>query len=213
MVSLFPAEQTVQIRFSPPRSSSVAAGAVPYGVRVTSHEEPGFSVVEEGSVQIAGFSAVQARIVPRTSEGKRSAVHRLEITNTGNAQVTAHVAASDPDEALVFDIEPDSLTVDAGATATARVKLVADRSHSGRGTRRLPFNVVVEPGGSPVQVDAAFEQKPKGSVMLLVAIVAVAGLLVFLLKDRVAADEVGHGWSAAIDPVAQEVAPALLPLL
>src|SRR5687768_2850648 len=90
VISLFPgAEETVTLRFAPPRSSAIVAGSVPFGVRVTSQEDPDFSVVEEGSVLIGGFAAVEARIVPRTSEGKRNAVHRLEITNTGNSPVKA----------------------------------------------------------------------------------------------------------------------------
>jgi hypothetical protein len=188
VLSLFPgAEQTIAIRFTPPRSSAVTAGTVPFGVRVTSQEDPDFSIVEEGAVQIGGFSAVEVKIVPRTSEGKRNAVHRLEVTNTGNAPVTADLLASDPDELLAFDLDPERLTVDPGATATARVKVAARKAHRGKGARRMPFNVLVEPGGAPVNVDASFEQKPKASILLFLAILVVAGVLVFLLKDQAGA--------------------------
>jgi len=184
-LSLFPdAEQTITVRFDPPRTSAVTAGSVPFGVRVTSHEDPDFSVVEEGTVQIGGFAAVQARVVPRTSEGKRRAVHRVEVTNTGNAPVTAQISASDPDELLAFALEPETLEVPPGETSVARVKVAARKSQSGRGSRRLPFTVVVESGGAPVQADAAFEQKPKGSVFIIIAILVVAAALVFLLKDQ-----------------------------
>lgn len=185
VLSLFPgAEQTISIRFTPPRSSAVIAGTIPYGVRVTSQEEPDFSVVEEGAVQISGFSAVEVKIVPRTSEGKRNANHRLEVTNTGNAPVTAAITASDPDDLLAFEVDPDALEVEPGSTVIARVKVAARKSHRGKGARRMPFNVLVESGGRPVNVDASFEQKPKGSILLLVAIVAVAAVLVFLLSDQ-----------------------------
>lgn len=188
VVSLFPgAEQVVQIVFSPPRSSSVTAGRVDFGVRVTAQEDRDFSIVEEGAVQITGFSAVQARLVPRTSEGKRKAEHRIEVTNSGNAPVEVEVHAEDPDELLVFDAEPDHLRVEPGATAVGRIKVAAKRAHSGRGTRRLPFQVYVEPGGPPVQVEGSFEQKPKGSILTILAILVVAGVLVFLLKDQAGA--------------------------
>lgn len=188
VLSLFPgAEQNVQIHFSPPRSSAVAAGLVPYGVRVTSQEDPDFSIVEEASVQISGFSAVQARLVPRTSEGKRNVVHRIEVTNSGNTAVTVGLHAEDPDEILAFDCEPNSLTVEAGATETGRIKIAAKKSNSERGVKRHPFTVFVEPGGPPVEVEGGFEQKPKGSLLLFVAILVVAGVLVFLLKDQVGA--------------------------
>lgn len=183
-ISLFPgADQTIDIHFSPPRSSAVVAGTVPYGVRVTCQEDPDFSIVEEGAVDIAGFAAIEARVVPRTSEGKRSAVHRLEVTNTGNSVVTADVSASDPDELLAFDIEPATLQVQPGATEIAKIKVAAKKSQK-RGARRMPFNVFVEPGGPTVQVDANFEQKPKASLLVFVAILVLIGVLVFLVQDQ-----------------------------
>lgn len=181
-LSLFPgAEERVSIRFTPPRSSAVTAGSIPFGVRVTSREEPDFSVVEEGAVQIAGFSSVEAKLVPRTSEGKRNAVHRVEVTNTGNATVSVALSASDPDELLAFVVEPETLEVPPGQVGSARVKVAARKSNRDKGARRMPFQVLVEPGGTPVAVDAAFEQKPKGSILLLLAILVVAGILVYLL--------------------------------
>ena len=187
-LSLFPgAEQTIEIHFSPPRSSAVVAGSVPYGVRVTSQEDPDFSIVEEGSVDIAGFAAIEARVVPRTSEGKRSAVHRVEITNVGNSVVTADLSASDPDELLAFDIDPSTVVVEPGQTGIAKLKVAATKARKGRGARRMPFNVVVEPGGPPVQVDANFEQKPKASILLFVAILVLVGILVFLVQDQAGA--------------------------
>jgi hypothetical protein len=157
---------------------------VPYGVRVTAQEDKDFSVVEEGLVQIEGFSAVEAKVVPRTSEAKRKAVHRVEVLNTGNSPVTAEVSASDPDELLAFDIEPSTLTVGPGETGIARMKVAAKKGHRGRGSRRMPFNVVVEPGGPEVRVDGAFEQKPKASILLFLAILIVAAVLVVLLQQQ-----------------------------
>lgn len=188
VLGIFPnAEGTVRIIFSPPRTSAVTAGLVAYGIRVTAQEDPDFSVVEEGSVQIAGFSAIEARVVPRTSQGKRKAVHRIEVTNTGNAEVTADIAASDPDELLAFDFEPHQLAIGPGRTEVAKLKIAARRSHSGRGVRRIPFNVQVQPGGAPVQVDGAFEQKPKTSILLLLAILVAAAIVVVLLRDQAGA--------------------------
>jgi hypothetical protein len=182
VVSLFPgAEQTIVIRFNPPRSSSVAAGTIPFGVRVTSQEEPDFSIVEEGAVQITGFAAVEAKLVPRTSESKGTATHRLELTNTGNAPVKAAISASDPDDLLAFDIEPHDLEVEPGTTAVAKVKVAARKPNKGKGSRRMPFTVMVATGGLPVQTDGAMEQKPKGSILLLLAILVVAAVLVYLL--------------------------------
>lgn len=185
VISLLPeAEETVRIHFSPPRSSAVVAGLIPYGVRVTCQEDRDFSVVEEASVQVSGFSSVEARVVPRTSEGKRTAHHRVEVTNTGNAAVDADLSASDPDELLAIDVDPDHLSIDPGATAMAKVKVVAVKGPS-RSPRRIPFQVEVDAGGAPLQVEAAFEQSGKSSSWLVfVAIAVVAAVLVFLVRDQ-----------------------------
>ncbi|MBW3614648.1 MAG: hypothetical protein KY439_04965 [Actinobacteria bacterium] len=185
VISLFPdAEETVRVRFSPPRSSAVTAGLLPYGVRVTCQEDKDFSVVEEGSVQISGFSGVQARVIPRTSEGKRTATHRVEVTNTGNSAVEAEVWASDPDELLGIDVDPDHLSIEPGTTAVAKVKVAAKKGPTRNG-RRIPFQVHVDAGGAPVDVEGAFEQTAKGSsALVFVAIALVAGILVLLFRDQ-----------------------------
>jgi hypothetical protein len=184
VLSLFPnAEETIKVTFTPPRSSTVVAGLIPFGVRVTSQEDPDFSVVEEGSVQIGGFASVEARIVPRTSEGKRKAVHRVEVKNTGNSAVTAELAASDPDELLAFGLAPATLSIEPGVTAVSKLKVAARKAHSGKGPRRMPFNVVIQPGGAPVQVEATFSQKPRGSIFLLIAILVLVAVLAYLLTQ------------------------------
>lgn len=185
VISLFPnAEETVRVHFSPPRTSAVTAGLIHYGVRATCQEDREFSVVEEGSVQISGFSSIEARVVPRTSEGKRTANHRIEVTNTGNAVVDAEVWASDPDELLAIDVDPNHLSIEPGTTAVAKVKVAAVRGPT-RSPRRIPFQVHVESAGPPVEVEGAFEQTAKSSSLLVfVAIAVVAAVLVFLVQDQ-----------------------------
>ncbi|HEX2851517.1 MAG TPA: hypothetical protein VHN98_13230 [Acidimicrobiales bacterium] len=191
-VSLFPgAEETVRIRFNPPRSSAVSAGAITYGVRATAQEDRDYSQVEEGSVQIEGFAAVQARIVPRTSEGKRGAAHRVEVTNGGNRPVTVDLSAFDPDNLLVFDIEPEQMEVAPGATETARVKVLTRKTFTGGTSRPRQFTVQVDPGTGPVNADATFNQKGKTSVLWFVAIAIIAVVAVFLLKSQANAAVLG----------------------
>jgi hypothetical protein len=180
-VSLFPgAEETVRIVFRPPRSSAVVAGGTPFGVRVSSKEDPDFSVVEEGSVQISGFAAVTAKIVPRTSQGRAGAEHRLEITNTGNEPVQATMTALDPDGLLAIAVKPDVVTVGPGGTVQTKVK-VAARGAGREAGRRLPFQVTIDAGGLPVQADATFEVKKGVSIVMILAIVVLAAVLVALL--------------------------------
>ena len=181
-VSLFPgAEETVAVHFRPPRSSTVAAGGIAFGVRITSKEDPDFSVVEEGSVQVTGFAGVTAKVVPRTSQGRGSAEHRVEVTNTGNERVQASIMALDPDELLAIGVVPDTLTIEPGRTEVAKVRIAA-RGAARQPGRRMPFQVTVDAGtGVPVTADAAFESKGGFPILLVVAILAVAAILVVVV--------------------------------
>lgn len=184
-LSLFPgAEGAMVITFSLPRSSAVSAGSLAFGAKVDSHEDPAWSQVEEGMVQIAGFAALEAKIVPRTSRGKGKAEHRVEIRNTGNSTVTAEVSAEDPDAALAFKIRPPALEIPAGATAVVEVGVRGVQKVSG-GPRRRQFSVTVD-SGSPTVLDAAFEQHPGGGTgwLIWVAVAVVAAVLVYLVQDQ-----------------------------
>lgn len=191
VVSLFPgAEETVLVRFAPPRSASVAAGTVPFGVQVTSQEDREFSLVEEGSVQVGGFSALAVKVVPRTSQGKRTAKHRVEITNSGNAPLSASLDALDPDALLAFDFDPRTIEVPGGGEAVVELRVVASAPAKG-GPKRHTFTVSAQAGSTTASSDAAFEQKPKGSVLIWVAVAVVAAVLVFLLRDTAEGAELG----------------------
>lgn len=184
-LSLFPgAEGALVVTFTPPRSSEVSAGTIVYGAKVDSHEDPSWSQVEEGTLQIAGFSEVEAKIVPRTSRGKGKAEHRVEIRNIGNASVTAEISAEDPDAALAFKIRPAAVEIPPGATAVVEVGVRGVQKVSG-GPRRRQFSVTVD-SGTPTMLDAAFEQHPGGGSgwLIWVAVAAVAGVLVFLVQDQ-----------------------------
>ena len=68
------------------------------------------------------------------------------------------------------------------------VRVASRKKNPSKAQRSLPFTVSIEPGGPPVTVEGAFEQKAKGgSILVLVAILIVVGALVFLLKDQAGA--------------------------
>ncbi|HVM09725.1 MAG TPA: hypothetical protein VM345_14755 [Acidimicrobiales bacterium] len=208
-VSLFPgAEETVNVRFTPPRSASVTAGAVAFGVQVTSQEDREFSVVEEGTVSVGGFSALTLKVVPRTSQGKRAVKHRVEITNAGNAPLQASLDAIDPDAQLAFDFDPHSIEVPAGGEAVAQLRIVASAPAKG-GIKRHSFTVSVESNGVTSTADAAFEQKPRGPILIWLAVLVVAAVLVFLLRDTAEGAELG----VLLQSVVATTALARMPVL
>jgi hypothetical protein len=179
-LSLFPgAEGTIDVIFAPPRTSSLPAGPLPFAVRVVASQDPENSVVEEGTVTVGPFREFNAKITPRTSEGKKSARHEVIVDNRGNTAIEVELAAGDPDEQLAFDVRPRTLTVERGETARAAVKVAAKKSFAKGSDRRRPFNVTVTagPGDPPVLLDATLVQKagmPSFIVPLIAGAVALA---------------------------------------
>jgi len=206
-IRLYPgAETTVTVAFRPPRAPWVAAGDVPYAVRVLPIERPQDAVAAEGAVRVLAFAETTAEIVPRTSKGRRGARHEVAVDNRGNVPLTAHLAGGDPDGQLKVAPRPATLVVPPGQAAFAAVA-VRHRRRLWRGqpvTR--PFQVAVaHDDGPPILLDASTLQLPiisKTAMRVAAGTVAVVALLAaawfLLLKPAVK--------SAATDAVNQPLA-------
>jgi len=187
VLSLFPgAEQAARITFKPPRSPSVPAGPLAFGVRVASQEDPAGSVVEEGQLQVGAYSDTSAELAPRTSRGRTGATHDLAIDNRGNTVLNASVTGLDPDRTLAYDIKPPAVVIDPGAAAFTKVS-VKPRKRFWRGQPKThAFQLQLDGGQAPVLVGGSMLQEPmlppwllKALGLLLAALVGLA--LVWLL--------------------------------
>lgn len=155
-LSLFPgADQAVRVVFRPPRSADVAAGDVPFGVRVTSREDPAGSVTEEGVVTVAPFALVSLELTPRTSRGSRRMVHDVAVTNEGNQPAEVALQAADPDRALAFAVDPPAVSVAPGQASFARVKVRPAKTFGSGPPITHLFQVVATAGGGDEPVAAA----------------------------------------------------------
>ncbi len=181
-ISLFPAaDGTTLVRFRPPRDASSAAGALPFGVRVRSQEDPAGSAVEEGTVTVAAFSDTFAELVPRTSRGSRSATHELAVDNRGNARLNATVEASDADRLLAFDVNPPGVVAEPGTAAFAKIR-VKPRQRFWRGQPKTrPFKVAIETeAGPPLVLDGSLLQEAVLPRRLVPALLALLGSIILL---------------------------------
>lgn len=147
-ISLFPdTDQTVLVRFRPPLAADGPAGTVPFGVRVRSQEDQSGTVVEEGSLEVATFLAIAAELQPRTSRGRKAAVHELAIDNRGTRAVSVTVAGSDLEGNLLFSVDPPAVEVPANGATFVKVRLrAAHPFRKGPSLTRM-FNVVVSEAG------------------------------------------------------------------
>jgi hypothetical protein len=207
-LSLFPGnEGAATVFLRPPRAASVAAGSVPFAVRVRSKEDPQGSVAEEGIIEIGHFDDLAAELVPRTTRGRRKAVVDLAIDNRGNVPLNAMVQVVDPDAALRFEARPPAVVAEPGTATFSKVE-VRPRSRFLRGSPRThPFQVLVTSDGrEPVVADGVMLQEqmvpkwvPKAllGALALLALFAIAWLT--LLKPSIK--------SAAKVAAAEEIQP------
>jgi hypothetical protein len=182
-LSLFPgAEQAARVVFSPPRVSTTPAGAVPFGVRVRSREDPSGSTVEEGSIEVAAFVEPFAELVPRTSRGSRAGTHEVAVDNRGNARLNAELSGADPDQILGFDIDPPALAVDPGKAGFARLK-VRPRETFWRGTPKTrSFQLLIQGAeGQPIALDGSLLQEAMLPPWFMRAVLALIALLIGLV--------------------------------
>jgi hypothetical protein len=178
------ADATVQVVFSPPRSSEVLAGPVPFGVRVMSQEDPDGSAIEEGQVEVGAFAGIGAVLVPRTARGRRRAAYRLVVENQGNRATQAAVSVSDPDLLLGFHVRPDTLTTEPGTATIVRLIAAPKKRFLKGPDKSLPFQALIQADDCPpVTVDGAMLQRqtmPEWLLPALAIVTAAAAVLVAL---------------------------------
>jgi hypothetical protein len=208
-LSLFPGtEETATIRFRPPRTSAVAAGERPFGVRVVSREDPEGMAVEEGSVVVGMFRETSAELVPRNSRGTFSGSHELAVDNNGNVPAEVFVRGTDPDAALRFRSRPPSLQIGPGRAGFVRVRVSARRLMLSGAPVSHPFQLQVGSADQPpLTVDGSMVQGPLVSrlvrnVAAVAALAVVAALLLWQFGVKPAAESAAR--SAVATPLAQQ---------
>jgi hypothetical protein len=179
-LSLFPgAEGSAVVSFAPPRNSSTPAGALPFGIRARSQEDPGGSAVEEGVLTVGTFSDTFAELVPRASRGSRGATHELAVDNRGNARLNASITAADPDQLLGFDVQPPGLVVEPGAAGFGKVRVRPTKRFWRGQPKTRPFKVAVAgDDGRPIVLDGSMLQEAILPRWLVPALLALLGLLI-----------------------------------
>ena len=179
-LSLFPgAEGSAVVSFAPPRNSSTPAGALPFGIRARSQEDPAGSAVEEGVLTVGTFSDTFAELVPRASRGSRGATHELAVDNRGNAHLNASVTAADADQLLGFDVRPPGLVVEPGTAGFAKVRVRPTKRFWRGQPKTRPFKVAVAgDDGQPIVLDGSMLQEAILPRWLVPALLALLGLLI-----------------------------------
>jgi hypothetical protein len=213
VVSLFPgAQQTVTLRFSPPRNYTTPSGEVPFGVKVIPSNEPEESVTEEGVITVGSFNDVGAELVPRVATARLTGHQKLAVDSRGNIPLPVVVTAIDSADALKFKIRPDKLTTAPGEARYIRVKVKPRQLFWKGHNQHKPYKVQVNPADeSPLVLDGALTQKPVFPKWFWPALLIAGALLLlffFVLKPIVHNDAVNANKAALAAQQAQTKALA-----
>jgi hypothetical protein len=162
VVSLFPgAQQTVTLKFSPPRVWTTPAGPVPFAVKVIPSNEPEESVTEEGVINVGTFSDIGAELLPRVATARLSGRQKLAVDSRGNVALPVAVTAVDAADALQFKIRPPKVTAAPGAAHFVRMRIKPRKRFWKGQPQQKPYKVQVQPEhGEPLVLDGSLTQKP-----------------------------------------------------
>ncbi|WP_264925790.1 hypothetical protein [Streptomyces sp. A012304] len=200
-LSLYPdSTGTAVLTLSPPRSSEVPAGDVPFGVRVVPTSAPDTAVVPEGVVTVLPFAEITGELVPRGFDGAWRGRTDVAVDNRGNIPMTVQLAAQSDSSRVRLGFARETVELAPGAAELSRL--------TARPARRLwrgapvvhPFQVVAMPTGDvpheSVLLDGTYQQDailPRWLPRALAAVVAMAVVLAIL-------------WFAMLRPVVRSAA-------
>jgi hypothetical protein len=212
-VSLYPGDTTTAtVTLRPPRSASVPAGEMQFGVRVEPTEHPDDAVVPEGVVEVLPYLETTAELSPRTTRGRRGARHRIAIDNRGNTPVVVALTGQPGGDGLAVATRAASLVVEPGHAVFTDVRARPVRTLWRGDPVTHPFAVLVSPESStPVSLDGTHVQDAvvpawwlKGLLALLAIIALLAALWFGVFKPTIAS----AAKEAVAEPVSQSQAAA-----
>jgi len=151
---------TVDLTFSPPRTSDATAGPNPYAVRITPTEHPEATTVPEGNLTITPFTEVRAELVPVTVKGLFRGRPRLAVDNLGNTKLTASVGGNDNGDNLEYDLYPASVQIEPGRAAFVKATLKPRRIIWFGPKQQRPYTLSVQRSGvDPLPVQGTYIQR------------------------------------------------------
>ena len=211
---LFPDTDAVAtLRIAPPRLPTSRPGPTTWAVKALSQEDPGGTVVAEGTVDVGSYTDISAELQPSTARGRGTGRYELAVDNRGNVVMPVRVAGTSPDQELAFDIGNAAIDSAPGTATFGRLTVRPPRRLWRGQPLTHPFQVLVEPQASvdsapPVAIvlNGTYVQQPIIPKWLPKAllIAAAALLALFVLWKTVLQPTVE---SAARAVAIEEVAP------
>ncbi|GEM_PF-2529796 len=152
-ISLFPKDQDqVRLTIQPPATAEARAGTYDLRIQVTSQENPAERTTEAFALTIAPQATLDLLLRPQKQSGMTAGVYTVQLSNSGNTDLTVQLTASDPEEGCSYTFHPPQLVLPAGQTGSAQLAVQPKAPPSGRISKTYTFTVTARPLESPKQV-------------------------------------------------------------
>ena len=176
---------TAEVRFVVPREPRPHAGHYSFQVVARASVDSDVSARVLGGLTVGRFDLVSAVVDPAMSAGRRPGLHRVTVTNRGNAAVDAQVAMADQQGDLTFEPPKFGGRLGPGASSSHDVTVGAPITWFGR-TRAIMFTGRVSTDGreSPAVVHGLRRQMPWLPWWVPTAALTALALVVALLALR-----------------------------
>lgn len=207
-------EGPVWVRFRPPRSPHTAPGRLPFSVVVGSEEDPGFSAVESGVLEIGTFSSVAAAVTSAPSAGARFTELVVTVKNAGNRRATVEVTAESGGRNVSIDVTPSGAELGPGEGIEVVVRVRPPRRLlPGRGADRELTIGVVSDGGALATLRPELPDEPQLANELIRSARVLGVILLLLVIGGVALiNSEGEGDSIAVTPGDETVVLPTVPV-
>ncbi|MCU1503745.1 MAG: hypothetical protein JWM12_3099 [Ilumatobacteraceae bacterium] len=182
-------EASATVHFRPPRSAAAMPGETPFGVQVTSREDPDHSVAGEGVVQVGRFDQRVVTMTPAAASAPARARFELTVDNRGNFPTRVSFAALDPQRECRFRFAPPVVDIGAGAARQIRLEVIAKRFWRGL-PKAHHFQVqVIEDEREMEVLEGTFVQEETipswvGKALLALAAAVVLGVVLWFALVR-----------------------------
>jgi hypothetical protein len=179
-VAMRPTSGRFLVQVHPPRSPEALARPWTIGVRITSENDATNRLVEEATLLIAPFGAVEASLHPTTLSGRFGASTSLHIANKGNRPEAITVIATDQAGRLDFAIDEPRVTVQPGEAIQVAIRVSEGGLKLAGGRDSRPFAIDVRassPDARIAPLSGVYDRLaliPSGVPAAVVAVAALA---------------------------------------
>ena len=163
-IGLFPQDRDqLRLTFHPPKRPGVRAGAYPFHVIVRARGS-GEEETVQGVLEVRGFAVYRVDLMPRRQTDRGRGNFRVQLTNTGTADVQLVLAARDAEEACRFRFPRDDGPLLLAGTKLELPLVVEPKKRPWVGVERTyEFTVTARPresAGEPQEVAGQFTHRP-----------------------------------------------------